>query len=266
MLLSITDFAIGFQRYRGLVTQRTILALHPLSLGLDRGEVLALVGASGAGKSLLAHALFDILPPNARTSGRLAIDGMALDRHNWAACRGRRMGLVPQSSSHLDPLARCRQQLGWAAARSGRSLDRPQLLTTLARFGLDASAARAFPHQLSAGMARRLMLAMATIGEPDLVVADEPTSGLDPDNAQVVLARLRALANAGKGVLLITHDLAQALPFADRVALLHNGRLEGMQAATAFSGDGRNLTSDYARALWRAMPHNDFSAGPMVNA
>ncbi|SEQ62606.1 peptide/nickel transport system ATP-binding protein [Devosia sp. YR412] len=255
MLLSVEDFSVSFRRYAGLLQQRLVPALQGLSFSLDRGEVLALVGASGAGKSLLAHALFDILPPNAVTTGQLVIDGSTLDQSNWPDYRGRRMGLVPQSASHLDPLARCGKQLAWAARRSGSTADPQQ---ALARFGLDATAAKAFPHQLSGGMARRMMLAMATIGKPDLIVADEPTSGLDPDNAAVVLGHLHQLADAQKGVLLITHDLAQALPFATRVAILRDGRLVDIEPASAFTGAGAALKSDYARRLWQSMPQNGF--------
>jgi len=262
MLLSVQDFSVGFRRYDGLLHQRIVLALQGLSFGLDRGEVLAMVGASGAGKSLLAHALFDILPPNAITAGQLLLDGVKLERSNWPAHRGRRIGLVPQSASHLDPLTRCAKQLAWAARRSGRKVGKAALNQTLARFGLDASTAHAFPHQLSGGMARRLMLAIATIGQPDLIVADEPTSGLDPSNAIAVLTHLRQLADAGNGVLLITHDLAQALPFANRVAILQHGKLVDVEPASAFSGNGAALQSAYARALWHSMPENHFSADP----
>lgn len=258
-LLSVQEFSLAFLRYDGLLRQRQTLALKDLTFSLERGQMLALVGASGAGKSLLAHALFGILPPNARVQGQLLFDDRPLDAQSMVRHRGRKMGLLPQSPSHLDPLVRCGHQLSWAAARSGRKASRAALAESLARVGLAPDVQRLFPHELSGGMARRLMLAMATIGQPDLLVADEPTSGLDPANAAIVLGHLRQLASAGKGVLLITHDLAQALPFAERVAILRAGRLSGIEPATAFFGTGENLGSDYARRLWQAMPENDFA-------
>lgn len=258
MLLEVDAFSLSFRRYDGVLRQRSVEALKALSFSVSRGEVLALIGASGAGKSLLAHALFGILPPNAVTTGALRLGGIALGPATLPRLRGRSMGLVPQSISHLDPLARCGQQLHWAAGRSGRRMDRTGLQALLAQFGLRDEVLKAFPHQLSGGMARRLMLALGTIGDPDLVVADEPTSGLDPDNAATILAHLRAMADRGRGVLLITHDLAQALPFADRVALLEHGQLVGIERAHAFSGKGNQLDSPYAHSLWRAMPQNDF--------
>lgn len=266
MLLTVEDFSVAFRRYDGLVHQREIVALDGLGFDAERGEVLALVGASGAGKSLLAHALFGILPPNAVISGRICLDGREVTEDNRRAFCGRRMGLVPQSLSHLDPLVRCGRQLAWAARRSGKPLMASDIDAVLARFGLDPAVARAFPHQLSGGMARRLMLAIATVGEPELVVADEPTSGLDPDNALTVLRHLRQLADGGKAVLLITHDLTQILPFADRVAILQGGKLMDIEPAGAFSGDGAALRTSYAQSLWRAMPQNDFVGGGASNA
>lgn len=258
MLLHVDDFSLSFLRYQGVLRRTSIEALHDLNFDVTRGEVLALVGSSGAGKSLLAHALFGILPPNAQTSGTLSVDGIALDAVNLPHLRGRRIGLVPQSISHLDPLVRCGKQLQWAARRCGQRLSASGVQDALARFDLDDDAAAAFPHELSGGMARRLLLAIGTIGAPDLVVADEPTSGLDPQTARRILANLRDCADKGSGVLLITHDLAQALPFADRVALLSGGRLLDLEPAAAFIGDGAELKSPYARRLWRAMPQNGF--------
>lgn len=266
MLLVVEDVSVAFRRYDGLVRQREIVALDGLSFGVKRGEVLALVGASGAGKSLLAHALFGILPGNARVSGRIILDGQDLVDANRGAFCGRRMGLVPQSLSHLDPLVRCGRQLAWAARRSGRRRTASEIAALLQRFGLEPAVAAAFPHQLSGGMARRLMLAMAAAGDPDLVVADEPTSGLDPDNALVVLRHLRSLADGGKAVLLITHDLTQILSFADQVAILQSGRLVDIEPASAFAGDGSALGSSYARALWQAMPQNAFIGGGQAHA
>ena len=220
--------------------------------------MVALIGASGGGKSLIAHALFGILPPNAQIRGDIHFDGLRVDESTRPALLGRRMALVPQSISHLDPMARCFQQLRWAARRAGLKADDAALMAVLAQFGLDADAARAFPHHLSGGMARRMLMAIATVGDPDLIVADEPTSGLDDDNAARILSKLKSLAANGKGVLLITHSLATALAYADSVCLVRNGTVAGEERAEAFEDCGERLRSDYARALWQALPHNGF--------
>ncbi|WP_052715675.1 ATP-binding cassette domain-containing protein [Devosia chinhatensis] len=266
MLLEVDTFSLSFRRYEGLLRQKRIFALHDISFSLRHGQILALVGASGAGKSLLAHALFGILPPNASTTGTLRFEGETLDETTLRTIRGRRIGLVPQSISHLDPLVRCGHQLAWAAKRAGTRLDRAAITERLARFALPAEVARAFPHQLSGGMARRLLLAMATVGHPALVVADEPTSGLDAENASMVMAQLRGLADQGHGVLLITHDLTQAAPYSDSVAVLDGGRLVAIEQSLRFRGTGETLNSAYARALWRALPQNAFYASDDCHA
>ena len=258
-MLDVDNLSISFRRYDGLIHRREVPALEGIDLSVARGEILALVGASGAGKSLLAHALFGILPPNAVVRGNIQLDGKALTGAQGAGVNGRRMALVPQSLSHLDPLARCGRQLLWAARRGGTSQTTDQLADALHGFGLSAEVMSLYPHQVSGGMARRLMLAMATIANPDLVVADELTSGLDPDAARGVLGHVRRLADRGKAVLLITHDLVTALSHANRVAILKNGRMVGIEPADAFAGDGANLTHAYARALWLAMPGNRFA-------
>ncbi|MFJ1293475.1 ATP-binding cassette domain-containing protein [Paracoccus yeei] len=176
-----------------------------------------------------------------------------------AGLRGRRIALMPQQVSHLDPLARVERQIAWAARRAGsRAGAGGHAARRLADLGLAAGTGRLFPNQLSGGMARRVLLAAATGGAPDLLVADEPTAGLDPDCRDTVLRLLRERAAAGGAVLLITHDLHATLPFADRVAILDEGRLCGVEAARDFQGDGAALTAAHARLLWRALPENGF--------
>lgn len=259
-MLDIDRLCLSFSRYHGLARRREIACLSDVSLTLERGEVLAVIGGSGSGKSLLAHAVMGILPANALVRGEVRIDGRPLDAAGRLALCGSRMALVPQSISHLDPLVRSGRQIAWAARRAGRARGAIPALVAgeLARFRLGPEAARAFPHELSGGMARRVLLAIATAGSADLLIADEPTSGLDAANAGVVLAHLRRLAGEGRAVMLITHDLAGALRFADRVAIIRDGALSAIAPAADFTGDGEALASPYARALWRALPQNDF--------
>ncbi len=256
-MLHLDNLSVSFLRYDGLLHRREVVALGGIDLSVSRGEVLALAGASGAGKSLLAHALFGILPANAIVRGQMSWDGEPLADRGVGKVH-RRMAMVPQSLSHLDPLARCGQQLLWAARRGGMRKTRAELSALLKTFDLRPEVMELYPHQVSGGMARRLLIAMATIANPDLVVADEPTSGLDPEAALAVLAHLRRLADQGKAVLLITHDLVTAVSQADRVAILHNGRMVGIEVASDFSQDGERLAHAYAKALWLAMPENRF--------
>ncbi|RDW12878.1 ATP-binding cassette domain-containing protein [Paracoccus thiocyanatus] len=235
------------------------MPLADVSLTARPGQILAIVGASGAGKSLLARAVLHLLPPNARMTGEIRLDGAPLDPAAAAALRGRVLALVPQSTTFLDPLAKVGQQLRWAARRAGA----PQPFAVdqaLARVGLPPQVAKLYPGAISAGMARRVLLAAALAGDPAVVIADEPTDGLDPDNLRLVLRRLRALADAGRTVIVITHDLITALPYADRVAVMRDGSILAEERAAAFCGDGAALISGWSRRLWNALPQNAFDA------
>ncbi|WP_061933100.1 ATP-binding cassette domain-containing protein [Aureimonas sp. AU22] len=254
-LLSICDLTVGFAPRGGQEPAGAVL--RALALELDRGEVLALVGTSGAGKSLLAHAILGLLPPDAAVSGDIRFEGRSLDARTLPALRGRRIALVPQSVTHLDPLMPVGAQVRRAARRAGAA---DPGAAGFERFGLDPAWRDAHPHALSGGMARRVLALAALAGEPDLVIADEPTDHLDPASAAIVLRTLAGIAGRGGGVLLVTHDLVAVLPFATRVALVRDGRLEGLEPASAFTGAGEGIASAYGRALWRALPQNGFGA------
>lgn len=257
-MLEIDNLTIRFRRHDGLLRRREIACLQDVTLTVAAGEFLAVVGASGAGKSLLAHAVLGLVPRNATVEGRIRFDGALLDAASLPALRGRRIALVPQSIAHLDPMARVGDQVRWAAARAGlpRAQTREAAATALSALGLPGDVARAYPQALSGGMARRVLLAMATVGQANLVIADEPTDGLDPANAALVLGYLRRLADGGKAALVVTHDLASAIPLANRVAVMRDGCLLETERAEDFSDDGAQLRSSHARSLWRALPQN----------
>lgn len=257
-MLDIHSLSVNFWMYAGLMRRVQVPVLDKVSLSVQRGEVLALIGASGSGKSILAQAILGHLPNNAECSGKILIDGEVRDASERRALCNRAFSLVPQSLSYLDPLARCGKQIAWSAQRSGRSVsgDAECVEARLARFNLGAHVRDSFPHELSGGMARRVLLSVAMAGEADLLIADEPTSGLDDENASAVLAHLRALADKGHAVLLITHDLSAALEHADRVAIIRDGRLDAVTAVANFVADGRRLPTAYSQALWRALPMN----------
>ncbi|MDO5652571.1 MAG: ATP-binding cassette domain-containing protein, partial [Brachymonas sp.] len=128
----------------------------------------------------------------------------------------------------------------------------------LLRYGLPEVAHQRYPHQLSGGMARRVLTAIATVSHADLLIADEPTSGLDPEVCQMALQHMRSLADAGKGVLVITHDLDAVRHFADRIVVMQAGRtVEEVDAATFASGRAQH---PFTRALYHALPQNGFHA------
>lgn len=256
-MLSIAGLSVSFRRYRNLLRQEEVERLSGITLDVAAGEVLAVIGSSGAGKSLLAHAIPGLLPRNAMRRGEARFRGELLDGRSLARLRGRQIALLPQQVSHLDPMARAGAQIAWAARRAGAG---PAVAARLAAVGLGREVAGMYPLHLSGGMARRVMLAAAMAGDAPLLIADEPTAGLDPENRDALLARLRAYADRGRAVLLISHDLVPVLPISDRVAILDDGRLCAIAPAADFHGSGAALQSPAARALWRALPRNGFAA------
>jgi len=258
-MLEIRQLSIRFSSYSFGLKKIDVQAIRSLDLWVNKGEVLAVVGQSGAGKSLLAHALLGVLPKNAHVSGQLIFKGRNLTLTDMNRLRGREIALIPQSMTYLNPLLKVGVQIARAAELSGVSpkASRRATMEALRRYRLAEETASWFPFQLSGGMARRILTATATIGGADLILADEPTNGLDKDTAGETLMHLRGLADTGKAVLLITHDIEAALSIADRVTVFCGGVTVEEALAGDFNGSGR-LRHPYSRALWDALPGRGF--------
>ena len=213
---------------------RVARALNGVSFMLDRGEILGLVGETGAGKSLTAYSILGLLKHSARiVGGEIVFDGMRLDTmpaDALNALRGRRLALVVQNpKTSLDPLTRIGEQLVRIRRHHvGASSAREHVLETLATVGIPDPAGRfdAYPHELSGGMAQRVVIAAALINKPDLLIADEPTTGLDVTVQAQVLDLLAArVRDGGMGMMLITHDLGVVAQYCSRVAVMYAGRI-----------------------------------------
>jgi peptide/nickel transport system ATP-binding protein len=257
--LEVSHLAISFHQYERGLRRRTVTPVEDMSLTASSGEVVALVGASGAGKSLVGLATLGLLPPNAEEAGTIAYAGRPLAAGERRALAGREIALLPQSTSYLDPYARVGTQLRRAAKLAGLADPRQAARDVVRQRGLDESVLRLHPHQLSGGMARRILFSIATMARPRLVFADEPTPGLHADSVAEVLADIRATADAGSAVVLVTHDIDQALTIADRVVICDRGRTLEVADPSQFVGDGSALAEPYSRALWRALPSHGFA-------
>ena len=257
-MLSISNLSITFTQYDQGLRRKHLHVITDLSLDVQAGEVVAVVGSSGSGKSLLAHAILGILPTNAERTGTLLFQGQPLTQKRCERLRGRAIALVPQSVAYLDPLMKVGHQVQRVAQLNGVSPAAARTLThqTFQRYDLAANTQRRYPFQLSGGMARRVLVSTAVVTQADLVIADEPTPGLHPDVVREALTHLRELAEAGRGVILITHDIEAALQIADRIAVFYAGTTVEIAAAQDFS-TGR-LRHPYTQALWRSLPKNDF--------
>ncbi|WP_028553069.1 ABC transporter ATP-binding protein [Paenibacillus sp. UNC451MF] len=258
-ILDVRDLSISFTQYTGGLKQNTTQVIHDLHLAIHSGEIVAVVGSSGSGKSLLAHAILGILPSNAKMTGKIQYDGQELDAKRMAALRGKEIALVPQSVTFLDPLMRVGEQVK-ASVREGDS--KAKLKEVFERYRLAPDTDKKYPFQLSGGMARRVLVSTATISGAKLIIADEPTPGLDPAVVQEALGRFRELADNGAGVMLITHDIESALAIADRVAVFYAGTTVEVSRAEDFRSSGDALRHPYSKALWRALPQNDFAPIP----
>ncbi|REE95750.1 ABC transporter ATP-binding protein [Thermomonospora umbrina] len=202
-----------------------------LSLEVGAGRVVALVGPSGGGKSLTARSIVRLHGDGVRTGGRVLLDGtdvLALGPRELRAVRGRRIGYAFQDAAgSLNPTVTVGRHLA-ETVRAHAAGDPERLgAEALRRCGLDPGTLwSAYPFELSGGQVQRAALALATVLEPELLIADEVTTALDPVTQAAVLDAVRAQAvNEGRAVLLITHDLAVAGRWADEIAVLSEGRL-----------------------------------------
>ena len=258
-MLDIHDLSISFSTYSFGLKRKEVCVIRSLDLQISPGEIMAVTGQSGAGKSLLAHVLLGILPRNAKVAGSLFFKGRPLSPERLIRLRGRQIALIPQSVTYLNPLLRVGVQVARAAHLGGiPKKDVPRTVRrSFERYLLKKKVCNWFPFQLSGGMARRVLTATATVGRADLIIADEPTNGLDPATAREALGHLRELADTGRAVLLISHDIKAVLQVADKVTVFYAGTTVEVAAAKDFNGRGR-LRHPYTKALWNALPANGF--------
>ncbi|UXU76109.1 MULTISPECIES: ABC transporter ATP-binding protein [unclassified Paracoccus (in: a-proteobacteria)] len=236
--------------------------LRGINLRLMPGEITGLVGESGSGKSMAALAIIGLLPPGARTDGRVELDGRnLLELPDPALCRirGKRIGMIFQEPmTALNPLMTIGDQVAEVLRiHQGLPCDRALLRARerLDRVGLGSPRfpLTLYPHELSGGQRQRVAIAMAIAERPDLLIADEPTTALDVTTQAQILSLLRQLVREERmSLLLITHDLAVVAGIADRVAVMNRGQIvEQGSVAQVF----RQRRHEYTRALFAASTH-----------
>jgi peptide/nickel transport system ATP-binding protein len=256
-LLSVRDLSLGFHTRAGLVR-----ALDRVCFDLMAGEMLGIVGESGSGKSALALAIMGLLDAAARvTSGEVLLGGqdlLALGQGALARLRGAEMSLVFQDArAALNPVRPVGLQLADVIARHDpgpTTAIRARMLEALRQMRVPDPERRAaaFPHELSGGQCQRIGIAMALAGRPRLLIADEPTTGLDVTTQAAIMALLRERLRArGMGAVLITHDLALAGQYCDRILVMHAGHVVEDAPVPALFAAPRH---PYTARLLRAMP------------
>ncbi len=256
-LLSVRDLVVEFPTRRG-----TLRALDGLSFDIAPGEVLGMVGESGAGKSLTGAAIIGLLePPGRIAGGEIRLRGERIDSATPEAMRrirGKRIGMVFQDPlTSLNPLYTVARQLTETIrthAPVSEAEARKRAIALLDRVGIPAAARRIddYPHHFSGGMRQRVVIALALCAEPEVVIADEPTTALDVSvQAQIIDLIKEICAERGASVLLITHDMGVIAETADRVAVLYAGRLAEIGPVAEVITAARH---PYTRGLMGSIP------------
>ncbi len=230
-LLDVRNLRVEFPTRHG-----TLVALDDISLSIAPGEILGVVGESGAGKSLTGAAIIGLLdPPGRIAAGEIRFDGRRIDSLSYdemRKVRGRSIGAIFQDPlTSLDPLYTVGQQLV-ETIRTHLPLSaaqaRQRAIELLEETGIPAAAQRLdqYPHQFSGGMRQRVVIALALAGEPRLIVADEPTTALDVSIQAQIISLLKGLCKEhGAAVMLVTHDMGVIAETCDRVAVMYAGRI-----------------------------------------
>lgn len=237
-LVKVTNLGVGYPQADGSIKK----VVDDVSFHVDRGEILGIVGESGSGKSQTAFSILGLLPDNARiVGGSIQFDGNytvappgedRVSQERLSKLRGKRISYIPQEPmSNLDPAFTIGYQLVTPMVRVlgiSKAEARQRALKLLTDVGI-ATPERtfeAYPHEVSGGMAQRVLIAGAISCEPDLVIADEPTTALDVTVQADVLDLLRELQQRlNIGVILVTHNFGVVADLCDRVAVMQNGRL-----------------------------------------
>ena len=253
MLLSIKNLNISFEQYTSFFKKRIVYVVHDLDLEVRDGEILAIFGASGSGKSLLAHAILGLLPYNSLQSGEIIYKGRELSRQRLDKLYGREISFIPQTVNSLNPLLKVGKQSSYTAKKT-------DIEKVYQDFGLDKEVMNLYPHQLSGGMLRRVLVSDSILSGSNLIIADEPTPGMDKKSTETIINYFKSIKKEGKSALVITHDIEMAMQCADRIAFFYDGTIIELADINQLDEGGSGLTHPYSKALFKALPENGFKS------
>ena len=257
-LLEVNNLSISFTQYVQGLNRHESKVISDLSIDVNEEEIVAILGSSGSGKSLLAHSILGILPYNANVTGQIKYKNKLLNQELKEQLRGKEICLIPQSVNFLDPLMKVSQQaIGECEDELEYEQKKKRQREVFEKYGLDESVDDLYPFELSGGMARKVLLSTALLDNPDLLIADEPTPGFDQKSVEETIKDIQTLKDEGKGVLLITHDINVALEIADRIAIFYSGYVIEINKTENFK-DSSKLLHPYSKSLINALPKNGF--------
>lgn len=258
-LLEVNNLSISFTQYVQGLNRHDLKVISDLTIDVDESEIVAILGSSGSGKSLLAHSILGILPYNSHVTGEIKYGGDTLTQELKEKLRGKEICLIPQSVNFLDPLMKVSEQaIGECKDKKEHDEKKLKQREVFAKYGLDESVDDLYPFELSGGMARKVLLSTALVNNPKLLIADEPTPGLDSKSVKETIDDIKNLKDSGKSVLLITHEIDVALKTADRIAIFYSGYVIEINKVENFN-DEEKLLHPYTKALIKALPKNGFN-------
>ena len=258
-LLEVNNLSISFTQYVQGLNRHDSKVITDLTIDVDESEIVAILGSSGSGKSLLAHSILGILPYNSHVTGEIKYEGQVLDQELKEKLRGDEICLIPQSVNFLDPLMKVSEQaIGECKDENEHKEKKLRQREIFDKYGLDESVDDLYPFELSGGMARKVLLSTALVGNPKLLIADEPTPGLDSKSVKETIEDIRNLKENSKGVLLITHEIDVALKTADRIAIFYSGYVIEINTVENFK-NAENVLHPYSKALINSLPRNGFN-------
>jgi peptide/nickel transport system ATP-binding protein len=256
-VLSVRNLQVEFKTRRN-----TLRAIDGVSFDIAKGEVLGVVGESGAGKSVTGSAVIGLIdPPGRIAGGEIRLSGLRIDNlppEEMRKIRGKRIGMIFQDPlTSLNPLYRIGDQIV-ETIRTHMSLSeqaaRKRAIDLLAEVGIPAPEKRidSYPHEFSGGMRQRVVIALAICAEPELIIADEPTTALDVSVQAQIIALIKRLGrDHGTAVMLVTHDMGVIAETCDRVAVMYSGRIAEIGPVQDVI---RNPLHPYAKGLMGAIP------------
>ena len=253
-LLEVKKISVSFKMQAGKQSNNN-LVVNDLSIKAYPGEILTIVGSSGSGKSILAHAILGLLPNNASVRGELYYNGKLVDYEYLKVLRGGEIGFIPQSISYLDPLSKVGKQV---RNYSNKTEVVKKQRKVFKDFDLCENSEKLYPFQLSGGMARRALISTAVMEDSQIIIADEPTPGLDIESSSKTMGYFKNFASKGKAVILITHDIDLAINYSDKVAVFYGGQIIELTKADYFKKGIEYLRHPYSKALYESLPSNGF--------